>query len=135
MVFIWGTKGYGDFLGYIIFECPSCKTTCPFSVEQVKKKFTVYFIPTFSYSNTQYLTCTSCNASFKIPKELKPEVAKNLMSQEELSSLIQKANKENKKKPELEKPNSKKRINYCPNCGSSISEEMNFCKECGKKIR
>ena len=40
MVFIWGNKGYYDFLGYVIFECPSCKTTGIFRVEQVRKKFT-----------------------------------------------------------------------------------------------
>ena len=53
MVFVWGNKGYHDRLGYIIQTCPACKTQTVFAVEQVKKKFTVYFIPTFSYSQKQ----------------------------------------------------------------------------------
>ena len=99
MVFVWGTKGYGDFLGYVILECPACNIICPLAVEQVRKKFTVYFVPTFSYSSKQFMTCTTCQCSFEIKKEFKGEIAKHLLSQEELSNLISEA----KRKIEEEK--------------------------------
>ena len=149
MVFVWGQKGYHDLLGYIIWECPACETTGVFSVEQVRKKFTVYFIPTFSYSQKQFLVCTTCQATFEVPKELKPEVAKNLMSQEELSSLIQKMNKEVAKSekqiqqhteiPLIEnngqQRTEKRTVHFCPSCGNKITEKMTYCSNCGKKLR
>jgi hypothetical protein len=70
-MFIWGNKGYSDHLGYVIQTCPACKQTSAFHVFQLKKKFTVYFVPTFSYSERQLLECGACHASFEVPKELK----------------------------------------------------------------
>ena len=134
-MFIWGTKGYGDFLGYIIDECSECGKTSPFAVEQVKKKFTVYFVPTFSYSNKQFATCTSCGASFEVPKDLKPEVAKNLITQEELSSLIRQANEDaGKQEGARISGDSTHKINYCPSCGNKVDEEINFCPQCGEEL-
>ena len=152
MVFVWGHKGYHDLLGYIIWECPECGTTGAFSVVQARKKFTVYFIPTFSYSQKQFLVCTTCQATFEVPKELKLEIAKNLMSQEELSSLIRELN-EKTTEPEKQtkaittessssKNLHKKRAreeknvtNYCPSCGNEVGEKMSYCSQCGRKLK
>lgn len=94
MVFIWGYKGHADALGYVIWECPSCGTNGVFSVLQTRKKLTVYFVPTFSFSQKQFLVCTACEATFEVPKQLKTEIAENLMSQQELSFLIGKMTEE-----------------------------------------
>jgi len=48
MVLIWGRKGYSQNLGIIVIDCPSCRKNQPFVVLQQGKKFTLYFIPTFS---------------------------------------------------------------------------------------
>jgi hypothetical protein len=88
MVFIWGKKGYSDHIGYIIHTCSSCGQTGPFSVYQQKKKFTVYFVPTFSYSSKQFIECGACKAAYEVPKDLKSVVAENLMSQEQLSAMV-----------------------------------------------
>lgn len=135
MIFVLGTKGYDDLLGYLIHECPSCSTTCAFTVEQVRKKFTVYFIPTFNYSNKQYLTCSACQASFEIPEELKPEIQQKLMTQEELSLLIQQIDKDAEKIGGTKKPKTgKRKKNCCPSCGNEVSEEMKFCPQCSRKL-
>ena len=146
MVFVWGHKGYHDLLGYIIWECPECKTTGVFAVEQVRKKFTVYFVPTFSYSQKQFLTCTACQAVFEVPKELKPEVAKHLMSQEEISSLIRQVNEEaaeSEKQIEASPRESslvdeqrvmKNSIRYCPSCGNKVTKKAAYCIQCGTKL-
>ena len=135
MVFVWGNKGYQDLLGYIIFECPSCQTTGIFSVEQIRKKFTVYFVPTFSYSQKQYITCTTCQATFEVPKELKPEVVKNLMSQEELSSLIREANKEvSESESSKENLTTKSSGRFCPSCNNKVAKKATFCPNCGAKL-
>ena len=85
-MFIWGTKGSVQKIGYLIQECPSCESG-PFAVHQAKKKFTLYFIPTFSYSNKQYLECLSCHDSFEVPSEMKPSIERNLLTQAEFSTL------------------------------------------------
>ena len=85
-MFIWGTKGSVQKIGYLIQECPSCESG-PFAVHQAKKKFTLYFIPTFSYSNKQYLECLSCHDSFEVPSEMKPLIERNLLTQAEFSAL------------------------------------------------
>ena len=137
-------------MGYIVFTCPSCNTTRLFSVEQVRKKFTVYFIPTFSYSRKQYLTCTTCQATFEVPKELKPEIEQNLMSQEEVSSLIEQINEETAK-PKRKSRTATKKLSpaksisrqqakksaphYCPSCGRKVSGTMAYCPSCGGKLK
>jgi len=93
--FLFGNKGYHDRLGYIIIKCPECKTRGVFSIEQERKKFTVYFVPTFQYSKKQFLVCTTCHESFEVAKELKPELARKIMSQEELSSLVRRSKSQN----------------------------------------
>jgi hypothetical protein len=85
---IWGNKSYSEQLGYIISECPSCGSTGPLSVFQTQKKFTIYFIPTFSYENQQVLQCGACQATFEVPDEMKDHVASTLMSQSELSAAV-----------------------------------------------
>jgi DnaJ like chaperone protein len=78
MILVWGYKGYCDLLGYILEQCPQCRATGLFAVKQVGKKFTVYFIPTFSYSSKQYAECSTCHSMFEIPPEQKQRVAGTL---------------------------------------------------------
>ena len=152
MVFIWGSKGYADTLGYIIQECPECKTTGVFQVIQARKKFTVYFIPTFSYGQKQILVCTTCQATFEVPKENQQEVANNLMSQEELSSLIERLGnevveseeqlQETPTEPPLigdsEKQEAAEPRRFCRGCGYEVTgrKEAGFrhCPNCGGKL-
>lgn len=88
---IWGRKGYSDFLGYVIMTCPKCGTQGPFEVYQFRKKFTLYLVPTFTYSSKQALVCCACQAKFEVPDDKKEVVAKNLLTQDELSALIRRA--------------------------------------------
>jgi hypothetical protein len=85
---IWGNKSYSEQLGYVISDCPSCGNTGPLSVFQTQKKFTIYFIPTFSYENQQVLQCGACQATFEVPDEMKNHISSTLMSQSELSAAV-----------------------------------------------
>jgi len=126
--FLFGNKGYYDCLGYIIMKCPECKTRGAFSVEQERKKFTVYFVPTFQYSKKQFLVCTTCHQRFEVTKELKPKLKKKLISQEELSSL---ARRRKRKKLVVASASG----HYCPGCQSEVTDNMVYCPQCGRKLR
>lgn len=135
-LFLFGNKGYYDRLGYITMKCPDCRTRGVFSVEQERKKFTIYFVPTFQYSKKQFLVCTTCHEKFEVAKELKPELAARLMSQEELSSLIRR-----KKSKKLATASGKSKVvagasgYYCPICSGEVTENMVYCSQCGGKLR
>lgn len=134
MVILFGNKNYYDSLGYIIMKCPGCKTRGVFSVEQERKKFTVYFVPTFQYQSRQIITCKTCNQSFEVDKELKPKIAKNLISQKELNSLRRRG-----KLKELTGSGKKRRSKkvakiYCPSCENEVKKGMVYCPQCGVKL-
>ena len=134
--FLFGNKGYYDHLGYIIMKCPDCETRGVFSVEQERKKFTIYLIPTFQYSKKQFMVCTTCHQRFEVAEELKPELAKRLISQEELSSLIrQRRLKESaigSGERQLVAADTEHR---CPSCENKITDKMVYCPQCGRKLK
>ena len=134
MVFIWGHKGYSDHLGYIIHTCPDCNQTNPFLVYQQKKKFTVYFIPTFSYSSKQLIECGSCKAAFEVANEMKPAIQEVLMSQEDLSALVARANTRDEPaqaQPELfAVATLEADMKICPRCAEQIQVAAIYCRFC-----
>ena len=87
MVLIWGRRGFTDHLGLIVLECPKCQEYRPFGVYQQGKKFTLYFIPTFSYDKRQVAICGACSYAFEIPKNMKKELESILMSEDEFERI------------------------------------------------
>lgn len=132
--FLFGSKGYSDRLGYIVMKCPGCKTRGVFAVEQERKKFTVYFVPTFQYSKKQLLLCTTCQESFDVAKELKPEIAARLMSQDELAAKIRRGGLKKLIAGKRRKTAQAAR-SYCPGCESEIAADMVYCSRCGRKLK
>ena len=87
-LFLAGSKDYNEKLGYVVTTCPECRTRGLFKVEQERKKFTVYLVPTFQYSKKQYMTCPACQETFEAGEEIKEELTKRLITQEELTKAI-----------------------------------------------
>jgi len=133
LVILFGNKDYYDPLGYIIMKCPGCKARGVFSVEQERRKLTLYFVPTFQFTSRQIITCSACHQSFQVDDELKPKIAKNLISERELKSL-----KRRGKLKEIIGSGKRRRMkvtkSYCPSCQNEIEKGMVYCPQCGKKL-
>ena len=72
---IWGNKKQREGVGYTVHSCYRCGMTVHVVAEQ-KSKFTVYFIPVFTYSHKAFLFCSSCNAETELGGEAAKEALK-----------------------------------------------------------
>jgi tellurite resistance protein len=59
-VIIWGTKTKREGRGFLHKVCPICRSDQVHFVAETRSKFTLYFIPTFTYSTKALLICTRC---------------------------------------------------------------------------
>jgi hypothetical protein len=66
---IWGFKSYVRFLAIVTLVCGHCRNPSAQRVEEVVRKFTLFFIPLFATKRQNIMTCTFCGASVLIPKE------------------------------------------------------------------
>ena len=71
MFIVWGSKGYSKFLGesYIECECKNCNNEVNLVARKIGRKFTIFWIPLFSYSSRYYLVCPICGVGTEEYKE------------------------------------------------------------------
>ena len=63
---IWGSTAKTNTTSEGSFHCPECNDKKNYEFKEVKKYFTLYFIPTFSTEDLgQYVECQSCKSTFK----------------------------------------------------------------------
>jgi len=84
---IWGNKKQREGVGYIIRRCSLCGITVHVVAEQ-KSKFTVYFIPVFTYSHKAFLFCSSCSAETELGGEEAKEALASAMPRFMLEAMI-----------------------------------------------
>jgi hypothetical protein len=148
LVIFWGNKDYHDILGYIIMKCPACGAIGGFTVEQVKQKLTLYFIPTFSYLQKQYLVCGACRSACEVPEEGKQEIARRLMSHKEMSVWLRVLNRRMGKTSRViitDMPSAESSTAnalplpaqkmHCPFCSHEIDEGFTYCPGCGGNLK
>ncbi len=78
MIFIWGSKGRTKSIANGDFHCPDCRTRRSYDHKEVKRWFTLYFIPVFPTSTLgDYIECGSCRSTFNSRVlEFNPEAAR-----------------------------------------------------------
>ena len=84
---IWGNKKQREGVGFSIHSCYRCGVTVHVVAEQ-KSKFTLYFIPVFTYSHKAFLFCTSCNAETELSGDKAREALASAMPRYMLEAMI-----------------------------------------------
>ena len=83
-----GARDFVDLVGYVINECPKCGVTGPFAVYNAKRKVTFYTLPTVSVREQQVIECRGCRQRFAVPPEMHDELARHLLSEEEVAARV-----------------------------------------------
>ena len=78
MLLIWGHKFQLTPLGEVQVPCPQCGKA-PMVLNRAVKRFTIYWIPTFSMGRSHCLTCPRCKNRLIHP--IKDELALKLKDQ------------------------------------------------------
>lgn len=91
MLPIIGARDYIDPLGFIIFDCPHCKSERVFNVYESKRKLTLYFVPTMNVRSQAVMECTTCHNRWGIPDEEKKSVFAGLMTQDQVTQRMLRA--------------------------------------------
>jgi hypothetical protein len=84
---IWGNKKQREGVGYAIRPCYRCGVSVHVVAEQ-KSKFTLYFIPVFTYSHKAFLFCSSCDAETELGGEEAREAIQAAMPRFMLEGMI-----------------------------------------------
>jgi len=83
---VLGSREEINHLGYVMGQCPACKTNGVFSVFEMKRKLTVYLIPTRPYDQRKVVECRNCQRRFAVPPEQQAELTQRLLSPEQLAA-------------------------------------------------
>ncbi len=63
---IWGSRARTKTIGSGTFPCPRCRATRDYAYKQVKRWFTLYFVPLFPTRTLgEYVECAGCGAAWK----------------------------------------------------------------------
>jgi hypothetical protein len=101
---IIGARDYIDQRGFIINECPTCRTPTVFSVYDTKRKLTLYFVPTLNVRAQMVMECMTCHGRWGIGADQAESVKGRLMSQLELSKFLSRQQDSRPGPPPIQQP-------------------------------
>ena len=74
MFIIWGSKKQRAHLGLMSTKCPNCQILRSFNVFETSSKFTLYYLPLFTYGRKQVAFCNSCGYLSETPKGMENKI-------------------------------------------------------------
>jgi len=137
------TKDYGAIQGE---TCPHCRNMTFHRLIKTRRWITIFFIPILPISTASYyFTCPICATGYEIDKSDVPLAKRYIpvteaylneqLSEEEYHRQIEEASEGREDHIYLGEAPAEDWINYCPECGSSVGEDVSFCPECGFDIQ
>lgn len=79
MLIVWGYRSYLRLLGIVTLVCGSCGNPAAQRLQEATRKFTLFWIPLFTYSRRTHLTCTFCGQTSQVPAEHVPALLAQAM--------------------------------------------------------
>ncbi|MBV9122914.1 MAG: zinc-ribbon domain-containing protein [Planctomycetes bacterium] len=145
---IWGSRGISSTKEAGDFFCPSCDAEEEYLLKQVRRWFTLYFIPLFPIGAAQrYVQCRGCKQTFKESVlDLKPPTQEDRLlsraydqlrsgdSLEEVERMLVKKGMTQGEAQEVLEKMCKGQPRHCPSCGRGYLPTVRKCEHCGEAL-
>ncbi|MBE6742171.1 MAG: zinc ribbon domain-containing protein [Ruminococcaceae bacterium] len=137
--------------GLGIYTCPNCGKQTEFTLDEVKRKISVFYIPTATVSVKYAIMCKKCERGSYITEDEKNAILYgNSTVSIDKDGIVVKSN--NPKKTNTNKTTDSSKSNThtdsksskspsdsstknCPKCGAELPKEASFCYICGLNIK
>lgn len=136
----------------VVFKnvCTHCHNEDYWVLTKITTWFTLFFVPIVPYDTKYFLSCPVCKYGLtlnsKQVQELRPVAETNQLlldgkiTQEEHQTRMQQLHNEPSDPVQAEVIETKTlvanetNLNYCSNCGTSLTKELKFCGDCGTAV-
>jgi ABC-type multidrug transport system permease subunit len=69
VILLFGTKSFQTIVTLVTFVCSQCGVNAPQHVFKRALRFTLFFIPLFSFSTSYFVECSNCGATTALTRE------------------------------------------------------------------
>ena len=69
MLLIFGSRAYETLVVLVSFVCPHCGVDARQRVMKYANRFTVFFVPLFSFSTRYFVTCENCGVATSLTRQ------------------------------------------------------------------
>jgi len=66
MFLLFGSRVSEDILNVVAFVCGYCRVQAPQNVVKVRNRFTLFFVPLFTFSTRYVNVCTNCGGETEL---------------------------------------------------------------------
>lgn len=129
---IWGTKGYVTRIAALFTICGFCRHEGAQVIDEIKRKFTLFFIPLFTTSTKYVQQCTMCGQQSLVTKEFADAAAaQRAVGARGEDSLIQLPVTPEELAGGGQRQIQVQTLARCTTCGGQGGTPQNRCPACG----
>lgn len=93
-VIVFGTQNRRDIVGFVGGTCQACQRLTVYGLVKDASKFTLYFVPTFTYHQRVTSICGRCGAAVELDKASRKEVLRLATTEAEANEWLARAEAE-----------------------------------------